>query len=257
MPLIQTPSQSPRISRIALHPELPIVALAQAHPGGSVFLFDLRTNAYMKYKLTLGNQHQVNSLTFSKYNLLVAGTSSGEVIVFDLNLSISASTSTKPLRFSAIPSFAILIPPQFPSFQLLGEITDLAFDERNARYIVIATTRSGTWIYDTNYSTSLRLSRYPSSAVAFSPNENLLAVARERTGEIEFYTLIRAGTLTFSLPTVAKSGYANTVTRMQWTSDGKYLLYCNDGQEGIRILRVEGPLTAPPGNNPLKLMLTE
>ena len=247
---IQIPSQPPRIGRIALHPELPIVALVHAHPGGFVFLFDLRTNAFMKYKLTLGNRHQVNSLVFSKYNLLAVGTSSGEVIMFDLNLSVSASTSPKPVRFSAIPSFATLIPPQFPSFQLLGEITGLSFDERSARYIAISTTRSGTWIYDTNYSTSLRLSKHPSAAVSFSPNENLLAVARERTGEIEFYTVIRAGTLTFSLPTIAKSGFPTTVTHMQWTSDGKSLLYCNDGQEGIRNLRVEGPSIAPPGSDP-------
>ena len=253
LPPVQTSSQPPRIGKIALHPELPIVALAHAHPGGFIYLFDLRTNAFIKYKLTLGNHHQVNSLSFSKYNLLAAGTSSGEIIMFDLNLSVSASTSPKPPRFSAIPSFAALVPPQFPSFQLLGEITGLSFDQKSARYLAISTTRSGTWILDTIYSTSLRLSKHPSSAVAFSPNENILAVAREKTGDIEFFTVIRAGTLTFSLPTIAKSGFVTTVTHIQWTSDGKSLLYCNDGQEGVRILRVEGPLITPPGGDPLNI----
>ena len=243
----QIPSQPPRLGRIALHPELPIVALAQAHAGGFIFLFDLRTNAFLKYKLAFNIHHQVNALVFSRHSLLAVGMSNGEILLFDLNLSVSASTSSKFLRFAAIPSFAILIPPQFPTFQLLGEITDIAFDKRSARYIAISTTRSGTWIYDTAYSTSLRLSKHPSAAVAFSPNENILAVARERTGEIEFFTLIRAGTLTFSLPTIAKSGFVATVTHMKWTSDGKSLLYCNDGQEGIRVLRVDGPLTTPPG----------
>jgi hypothetical protein len=44
---------------------------------------------------------------------------------------------------------------------------------------------------------------------------------------------------------------------MQWTSEGKSLLYCNDGQEGIRILRVEGPVVAPPGSDPSTITLME
>ena len=249
LPPTQIPLQPARISRVALHPDLPILALAQAHIGGSIFLFDLRTNAYQKYKLALGDAHQLNTLAFSKYNLLAAGTSSGEILIFELNLSLTASAASKPLRHNAIPSLAALIPPQFPSFSLLGEITDLNFDHRSGRYLVIATTRSGTWIYDTVYSSSLRLSKYPSSSVAFSPAENLLAVAREKTGDIELYTVIRAGTLTFSLPTVVKSGHKSTVIRMQWASDGKLLLYCNDGVEGIRILRIESEPLLPPGIN--------
>jgi WD40 repeat protein len=241
------PLQPSRISRVALHPQLPIVALAQAHIGGSIFLFDLRTNAYLKYRLALCDSHQINALSFSKYNLLAAGTSTGDILVFELNLSLSASTASKPLRVTAIPSLSTLIPPQFPSFALLGEITDLNFDHRSGRYLAVATTRSGTWIYDTIYLSSLRLSKYPSSSVIFSPNENILAVAREKTGDIELYTIIRAGTLTFSLPTVIKSGHKSTVTRMQWASDGKSLLYCNDGHEGIRILHINSELLLPPG----------
>jgi WD40 repeat protein len=246
LPPLPATSHPSRLGKIALHPELPIVAFAQAHAGGTIFLFDLRTNAFLKYKLLLPASDQLNALVFSKYNLLAAGTSSGRVIIYDLNLSVAASTSTKPLNRSAIPSFASLIPPQLPSFELLGEITDLNFDPKSGRYLAIATTRSGTWIYDTVYSSSLRLSKYPSSAVAFSPTENVLAVARERTGEIELYTLIRAGTLTFSLPTVSKSGFKATVTRMQWAEDGKSLLYCNDKQEGIRILYVQCQPVIPP-----------
>jgi hypothetical protein len=52
--------------------------------------------------------------------------------------------------------------------------------------------------------------------------------------------------LTFSLPTVSKSGFKSTVTRMQWASDGKSLLYCNDKQEGIRILHVQCQSVIPP-----------
>jgi hypothetical protein len=245
LPIPETSVQSPRVSRIALHSELPILAFAHAHPGGFIFLFDLRTNSYLKYKLALADAHQINTLNFSKNNLLAAGTSSGEVLLFELNLSVTASTSTKPLRHTAIPSLAPLIPPQYPSFSLLGEITDVQFDCFTGRYIAIATTRSGTWIYDTVYSSSTRLSKYPSSTVAFS--ENVLAVARERTGEIEFYAIIRAGTLSFSVPTIAKSGFKTTVTCMRWTIDGKSLFYCNDGQEGIRILNVEGSLLQSPG----------
>lgn len=247
LPATQTPSQPARICRIALHPELPIVALAQAHLSGSIFIFDLRTNAYFKYKLALRDADQLNTLAFSKYNLLAAGMSNGEILIFELNLSVAASTAQKPLGLTAIPSYAVLIPPQFPLFALVGEITDLNFDQRSARYLAIATTRSGTWIYDTVYSSSLRLSKYPSSSAAFSPTENLLAVARERTGDIELYTVIRAGTLTFSLPTVIKSGHKSTVTHMQWASDGKSLLYCNDGREGIQILRIDGEPLLPPG----------
>jgi WD40 repeat protein len=242
-----TPQQPPRIGKIALHPDLPVLAIAQAHPGGFVFLFDLRTNAYLKYKLAFDDSHRLNALAFSKYNLLAAGTSSGQILLFELNLSVTASNSNKPLRLSAIPSFAPLIPPQFPSFALLGEIKDLDFDYTSARYLAVATTRSGTWIFDTVYSSSLRLSKCFSSSVAFSPTENILAVARERSGEIELYTMIRAGTLTFSRPTVAKSGFKSAVTHMQWTFDGKSLLYCNEGQEGIRILHIRCQSTSPPG----------
>lgn len=173
--------------------------------------------------------------------------SNGEILIYELNLSVSASVTSKSLRLAATPLFVSLIPPQFPSFALLGEITDLTFDHRTGRYMAIATTRSGTWVYDVVYSSSLRLSRHPSSSLAFSPTEDILAVAREKTGEIELYTLIRAGTLTFSLPTLAKSGFKSTVTRLQWASDGKSLLYCNDGQDGIRVLNVEGQLLAAPG----------
>jgi WD40 repeat protein len=246
LPPPQPSIQSTRIGKIALHPEIPIVAFTHAHSGGSIFLFDLRTNSYLKYKLTLANTYQLNTLAFSKYNLLAAGTSSGEVLIYELNLSVAVSTSSKIPKISAIPSFASLIPPQFPSSAILGEIPHVAFDHSGARYLAIATTRSGTWVYDTVFSSSVRLSRHPSSAVAFSPSENVLAVARERTGEIEFYTMIRAGTLTFSLPTVAKSGFKSTVTQMQWASDGKSLLYCNDGQEGIRLLSVETQPVIPP-----------
>jgi WD40 repeat protein len=249
------PLQSARIRRIALHPEIPIVALAQAHSGGSIFLFDLRTNAYLKYKLALADNHQLNALVFSKYNLLAAGTSTGDILLFELNLSVPASTASKPIQLAAIPSLAALIPPQFPSFALLGEVTDLNFDHRTGRYLAIATTRSGTWIYDTVYSSSLRLSKYPSSSVAFSPTEDVLAVARERTGDIEFYTVVRAGTLTFSKPMVAKSGFKTTVTQIQWASNGKSLLYCNDGVEGIRILNIEGQPLLPPGMRPFILSL--
>jgi hypothetical protein len=236
----------PRIGRIALHPSLPIVALSHAHPGGHIFLFDLRTNTYLKYKLALENTQQVSSLAFSKYNLLAAGMLSGEILLYELNLSVSASTNSKPLRLTATPLFISLIPPQFPLFALLGEITDLSFDHRTGRYLAIATTRSGTWVYDVVYSSPLRLSRHSSSSVAFSPAEDMLAVARERTGEIELYTLIRAGALTFSVPTLAKSGFKSTVTHLQWASNGKSLLYCNDGQDGIRVLNIGGqPLSAP------------
>jgi len=249
-PPLPTTSHPSRLSKIALHPELPIVAFAQAHAGGTIFLFDLRTNAFLKYKLVLPPSDQLNALVFSKYNLLAAGTSSGRVIIYDLNLSVAASTSTKPLNRTAVSSYASLIPPQLPSFSLLGEITDLNFDPKSARYLAITTTRSGTWIYDTVYSSSLRLSKYPSSAVAFSPTENVLAIARERTGEIELYTLVRAGTLTFSLPTVSKSGFKSTVTRMQWADDGKSLLYCNDKEEGIRIIYVQCQPVIPPSTAP-------
>lgn len=229
---------------------MPIVAFAQAHAGGTIFLFDLRTNAFLKYKLVLPSSDLLNALAFSKYNLLAAGMCSGKIIIYDLNLSVAASTSTKPLNRTAIPSYASLVPAQLPAFALLGEITDLDFDAKSGNYLAIATTRSGTWIYDTVYSSSLRLSKYPSSAVAFSPTENVLAVARERTGEIELYTMIRAGTLTFSLPTVSKSGFKTTVTRMQWAEDGKSLLYCNEKQEGIRILYVQCQPVIPPCNTP-------
>jgi WD40 repeat protein len=252
LPLPRPSAQSTRIGKIALHPEIPIVAFTHAHAGGSIFLFDLRTNSFLKYKLSLGSTYQLNTLAFSKYNLLAAGTSSGEVLLYELNLSVAVSTSSKTQKSSAIPSFASLIPPQFPSSALLGEITHVAFDHISARYLAIATTRSGTWIYDAVFSSSVRLSRHPSSAVAFSPSENVLAVARERTGEIEFYTMIRAGTLTFSLPTVAKSGFKSTVTQMQWASDGKSLLYCNDGQEGIRILYVHVQPVIPPSIIPFQ-----
>ena len=247
LPPTNVSSQPPRIGRIALHPDLPVLALAQAHTGGYIFLFDLRTNCYLKYKLALCDNHQVNTLIFSKFNLLAAGTSTGEILLFQLNLSVAASTSSKPLRLAAVPSLVALIPPQFPSFALLGEVTDLNFDHRSGRYLAIATTRSGTWIYDAVYSLSFRLSKYPSSSVAFSPAEDLLAVAREKTGDIEFYNIIRAGTLTFSLPIVAKSGFKTTVTRMQWAANGRCLLYCNDGEEGIRILNIESQQLMPPG----------
>lgn len=244
---VQERLQLARVGRISLHPELPILALAHAHHGGYIFLFDLRTNSYLKYKLILNNHHQLNSLAFSKYNLLAAGMSTGEILLFQLNLSINASAGTKPLRLAAIPSFASLLPPQFPPFPLLGEVTDLNFDYASGRYLAVATTRSGTWIYDTVCSSCVRLSKHPSAAVAFCPSENILAVSRERTGDIEFFTVIRAGTLTFSLPTIAKSGFKSTVTKLHWTPDGKMLLYCNDGQEGIRILKVQSRPTLPPG----------
>ena len=257
LPPTHIPLQPARIGGVALHPEIPIVAVAQAHTGGSIFLFDLRTNAYLKYKLALADTHQLNSLVFSKYNLLVAGRSTGEILLFERNLSVPASTATKSLRLAAIPSLVALIPPQFPIFPLIGEVTDLNFDHRSGRYLAIATTRSGTWIYDTVYSSSLRLSKYPSSSVAFSPTEDVLAVARERTGDIEFYTVIRAGTLTFSKPMVAKSGFKTTVTRIQWASDGKSILYCNDGVEGIRILNIESQPLLPPGMRPIISLLTD
>jgi hypothetical protein len=250
-PTKQSPNQlqQMRIGRVALHPKLPIIAFSTANTGSSIFLFDLRTNAYLKYKLMLESTHELNTLVFSKYNLLAAGTSGGEVLIYELNLSISASSSPKTLRLPAIPSFASLIPPQFPSSSLLGEITDMSFDHVSARYMAIATTRSGTWVYDTIYSSSVRLSPKPSSVVAFSPDADVLAVARERTGEIEFYTMIRAGTLTFSLPTVVDSGSRSTVTNLHWTSDGKTFLFCNDDCEGIRILAVETHSIAPPGSS--------
>ena len=144
LPPTHIPLQPARIGGVALHPEIPIVAVAQAHTGGSIFLFDLRTNAYLKYKLALADTHQLNSLVFSKYNLLVAGTSTGEILLFELNLSVPASTATKSLRLAAIPSLVALIPPQFPIFPLIGEVTDLNFDHRSGRYLAIATTRSGT-----------------------------------------------------------------------------------------------------------------
>jgi len=52
--------------------------------------------------------------------------------------------------------------------------------------------------------------------------------------------------LTFSLPTVSKSGFKSTVTRMQWADDGKSLLYCNDKEEGIRIIYVQCQPVIPP-----------
>jgi len=243
----QSIPQQPRIGKIALHPELPVVALAPAHPGGSIIFFDLRTNAYLKYKLSLASNHEINCLRFSKYNLLAAGTSTGEVLLYQAKLSVTASTSPKPLQMPALPSFASLIPPQFPPSAILGEITGLDFDCTTARYLAVTTTRSGTWIYDTVTSSAVRLSKFPSSAAAFSSTGDILAVARERTGDIEFYTLIRAGTLTFSLPTIAASGYKSTVVNMEWASDGRTLLYSNDGQEGIRILRTESRPITPPG----------
>lgn len=247
--LHQPPTQTARIGKIALHPDLPIIALAHAHPGGSIFLFDLRTNAYLKYKLSLTNTQQLNSMTFSKYNHLAAGMSNGEVLIYDLNLALNSSAGSKTPHPSAIPSFATLIPPQLPVSALLGEITDLSFDYSSARYLAISTTRSGTWIYDTVYSSSLRLSRHPAALVAFSPSQNVLAIALERTGDIELYTMIRAGTLMFSLPSTAKSGFKTTVTQMCWSFDGKSLLYCNAGQEGIRIMKVDALDIVPPSND--------
>jgi hypothetical protein len=234
-------SSSPvaRIGKIATHPNLPVVALSQAHPGGSIFFFDLRTNAYLKYKLALNSNQQLNALAFSKYNLLAAGMSNGDVLIYEVNLGVASSGGSKVPQFSAIPSYASLLPPQFPTSSLIGEITDLDFDYATGRYLAISTTRSGTWIYDTIYTDSLRLSRKPSSCVSFSPSENLLAIAIEKTGDIEFYATIRAGTLSFSLPCISKSGFKSTVTQISWASDGKSLLYCNDNQEGIRILKVE------------------
>jgi WD40 repeat protein len=247
-PIQQSPTslKQSQIGRIALHPQLPIVAFSHANNGGSILLYDLRTNAYLKYKLVLESSHELNTLAFSKYNLLAAGMSSGELLIYQLNLSISASASPKTIPLPAIPSLASLLPPQFPVSSLLGEVTDVSFDQISGRYLAIATTRSGTWIYDTVSSSSVRLCRHPSAAVAFSPNENVLAVARERTGEIAFYSMIRAGTLNFSLPTISVSGAQSTVTCMQWTSDGKTLVFCNDGQEGLRILSLESPSVTPP-----------
>src|SRR5579862_1705649 len=152
-----TSTQPSRIGKAALHPDLPIVALAHAHPGGSIFLFDLRTNAYFKYKLTLANNQQLNALTFSKYNLLAAGLSNGDVLVYELNLGLASTTGSKIPQPAAIPSYATLIPPQFPTPALLGEVTDVSFDYTSGRYLAISTTRSGTWIYDTIYSSSLRI----------------------------------------------------------------------------------------------------
>jgi hypothetical protein len=68
----------------------------------------------------------------------------------------------------------------------------------------------------------------------------------ENTGDIELYTMIRAGTLVLSLPSIAKSGFRSTVILMRWASDGKSLLYCNDGQEGIKIMKVEAQSILPP-----------
>ena len=248
-PPIQDHSQPSRIGNIAMHPELPIVALSQAQPGGFIFLFDLRTNAYLKYKLTLVNAHQVNCLAFSKYNLLAAGTSKGDVLLFDLDLSVKASASSKPSSINVIPSLVSLIPPQFPSFSLLGEVTGLSFDQKSGRYLAVGTTRSGTWVHDTIYSSTTRLSKYPSSFVTFSPTEDLLAIARERTGEIEVYTLVRAGMLSFSVPTVVSSSFRSPVICMQWLGDGKSLLCSNDGNDGMRILYAESQFESsnPPG----------
>lgn len=238
--IIQSSSpQLARVGKIAVHPDLPIIALAHAHPGGSIFFFDLRTNAYLKYKLALNNKQQLNALTFSKYNLLAAGMSNGDVLIYELNLSISSSNGSKIPQPAVIPSWATLVPAQFPASAIVGEITDLSFDYISGRYLAISTTRSGTWIYDTIHSSSLRLSKRPSASVAFSPSENTLAIAIENTGDIELYTTIRAGTLSFSLPCVAKSGARSSVIQMRWAPDGKSLLYCNEGQEGIRIMKVE------------------
>ena len=248
LPPIQDQSQPSRIGKIAMHPELPVVALSQAQSGGSIFLFDLRTNAYLKYKLTLPSAHLVNCLAFSKYNFLAAGTSKGDVLLFDLDLSIKASGS-KPSNINVIPSLVSLIPPQFPSLSLLGEVSSLSFDHISGRYLAITTTRSGTWVHDTIYSWSTRLSKYPSSFVTFSPREDLIAIARERTGEIEVYTLIRAGMLSFSVPTVVSSSVKSAVVCMQWLSDGKSLLCSNDGNAGMRILHAESQSesSGPPG----------
>jgi WD40 repeat protein len=247
LPLQLASSQHSKIAKMAMHPELPVVAIAQAQPGGFIFLFDLRTNQYLKYKLTLGRSQYVNTMAFSKYNLFAVGTSDGELLVYELNLSIQASTTTKQIPFSAVPQFASLLPPQFPRLPLLGEITDVSFDRKSGRYLAISTTRSGTWIYDTVHSSPLRLSKYPSAAVAFSPSYDFLAVSQEKTGIIEFYELNRAGTLTFGVPTYAKSGENSTVTNLQWSQDGKILLYSNYDKEGIRMLRLEAQTKRNPG----------
>ena len=239
LPLQLATSHQSKFAKTVIHPELPVVAIAQAKLGGSIFLFDLRTNQYLKYKLILGPSQFVNAMAFSKYNMLAVGTSGGELLLYELNLSIQASMGTKPVLFSAVPQSATLLPPQFPCFPLIGEITDINFDHKSGRYLAISTTRSGTWIYDPIHSSALRLSKYPSAAVAFSPTLDFLAVSQESTGVIEFYQLIRAGTLTFGVPTFAKSGEKSTVTNMQWSQDGRTLLYSNHDRDGIRILKLE------------------
>jgi hypothetical protein len=77
----------------------------------------------------------------------------------------------------------------------------------------------------------------------------VLAIGLDKRGEIELYTMVRAGTLSFSLPTSVKSESKTSVAHMQWAADGKTLLCSNRGKEGIRILSIESHSDVPPGTS--------
>jgi hypothetical protein len=241
-PYATSHGRSSNLLKVAVHPVLPIIAFGS---GGCIVLFDLRTNGYLKYKLLLSSHQSLSSLVFSRFNLLVVGTSNGEIILYNLNLSISASGADKPLSFSAISASISPLPSPFPALPFIGEVTGLDIDT-TGQYIVVATKRSGTWVYDT-LGSYVRLSKSPSRYVLFS--ENGVAVSRDLTGEIELYTLIKAGTLSFSRATVSKSGFKNPVKGMKWTNDGK-LFYCNEAQEGIRVLQIYFKGVLAPGSLP-------
>ncbi|OLL24593.1 Aladin [Neolecta irregularis DAH-3] len=210
---------------IAWHPRLPVIAIAQS-TSASLFLYDLRTSAYLPSALTLDS---ITTIAFSSKNTIAAALESGIVTLSTVNLK--SNLIQYPLQ--------IILNKQSLG-NLVGRINSLDFDN-SARFLAIATSKSGLWIHDLLYQHSFRLCTHPTSSVHWSSG-NFIAVSTKSA--IFVYAYIHSGTgLAFSSPLritlsplrIAPPSKSPKLNQVQWHADGKTLFYTLIDQPDVRI----------------------